>query len=126
MAETNGMADRSGADVLRALWLAHREGRIDDVLALVHPDVVWHPLTRPGLSLYRGHDGARAMLADLRSALGEFYVEFDEYDELADGRVVCRGHIVRSEREPAVPSFECVATFLDGLLVGFESTPRSD
>lgn len=68
--------DESGTSneaIIRALWLAHREDRIDDVLELIDPDVRWQPVARPGRSLYQGHDGVRVMLDDLRSAAGGAY-----------------------------------------------------
>jgi ketosteroid isomerase-like protein len=113
-----------GADIVRALFLAHGENRIDDVLALVHPEVVWQPLTRPGRSVYVGHAGTRAMIDDLRDALGEFRVHFDEVVDLPDGRVAARGRIVRTTEDGEVggPDVDITLTLRDGLVIGLESS----
>ena len=34
-----------------------RDSRINDMLGLVDPEIVCHPLVRPGLTLYSGYDG---------------------------------------------------------------------
>src|SRR5947207_905339 len=59
-------ADRSPIQVVSELIAAICDGRIEDVLALVDPRVVWRPVTRPGLSQYEGHPGMVRMIADLR------------------------------------------------------------
>jgi hypothetical protein len=53
------------------------------MLALVHPDVVWKPLTRPGRSRYLGHVCTQSMLDDFR-----------QLTKLADGRVMAHGKAV--------------------------------
>jgi ketosteroid isomerase-like protein len=96
------MADRSPPDaalsavgVVRALWLAQRAGDVDGLLAQVHPDVVWRPMTRPGLTAYYGHAGTRQMLADFAEVLGPFRMDFDAMTEMYDGRVLAVGRLVR-------------------------------
>ncbi|MDQ1710876.1 MAG: hypothetical protein QOE45_326 [Frankiaceae bacterium] len=112
----------SNAEVVRALWRAHREGRIEDVLALVHREVVWEPLT-PNRTLYVGRAGTRALFEDIRHALGDFRIDLDEVAELPDGRVVSRGHIVglTPDGEVVGPPIATVATVQDGLIIGFAS-----
>jgi ketosteroid isomerase-like protein len=122
------MHDKSAPEVVRALFLAHSEGRIDDVLALVHPNVVWQPLTRPARSEYLGHAGTRAMIDDLRAALGDFRVDFDAFTELPGGKVLARGEIVRSTPEGEIfgPSVGCVVTLSEGLIIALDSSEPSD
>lgn len=75
--EVGGPPEQDGATsneaIVRALWLAHREDRIDDALELIDPEVRWQPVARPGRSLYEGHDGVRVMFDDLRAAAGGAY-----------------------------------------------------
>jgi ketosteroid isomerase-like protein len=119
---------RRGVDVVRALFLAHRQGRIEDMLALVHPAVVWQPLTRPARTEYVGHAGTRAMVDDLRRALGDYRIDFDEFVELADGRISADGEVVRTTPGGEIrgPQVVCVLTLLDGLVIGLDSTEQSD
>jgi ketosteroid isomerase-like protein len=102
MADATRRSGRPGGEIVSALFFAHRENRIDDLLALVHPDVVWQPLTRPGRSVYFGYAGTRTMLGDLRAALGDFRVDFDEIIDLPDERVAARGQVVRATEEGEV------------------------
>jgi ketosteroid isomerase-like protein len=128
METTQRPAGRPGEEILCALWLAHREGRMADLLALVDPDVEWHPVSRPGLTVYRGHAGTLAMLADFRSSIGDYWVDVHEYVALPDGRVVARGTTMlrTAEGEVVGPPFETVCTMRDGRIVLLESADGSD
>ncbi|MDQ1478867.1 MAG: hypothetical protein QOE62_4096, partial [Actinomycetota bacterium] len=55
--------------LVRAIWDAGEEGRIDDLIATMHPQVVWAPFT-PGELSYSGHDGIRRMRDAAHAALG--------------------------------------------------------
>lgn len=113
----------SAVETVRQMWAAHREGRTDDMLAFVHPQVVWRPLTRPGLTQYSGHAGALTMLRDMRSALGEYRMDFDAMSELPDGSVLGVGRVVQmtEDGEVAGPRIETVFEIRDGLVAGVDS-----
>ncbi len=87
----------ANAATVRAMWRAHGDGRVDAMLALLHPEVAWRPLSRPGRAVYVGHDGIRQMLDDLRKANGEYRVELDDVAETAEDRVTATGRIVLLE-----------------------------
>jgi hypothetical protein len=53
MASPGGQGSAPARAVV-ALYEAIRDSRIEDVLALVDPDVTCKPLVRPGLSAYQG------------------------------------------------------------------------
>jgi ketosteroid isomerase-like protein len=115
----------SGVGTVRALFAVFGQGRVDDLLELVSPDVVWTPMTRPGRTRYLGRDGTRDLLDDLHRVYGEFRVELEAVTELDDGTVTVRGRPVRSDHganaEPVGPQFECLVTLRDGLVVSFDS-----
>src|SRR5436190_23067654 len=67
----------SPIQVVSDLIAAICDGRVEDVLALVDPQVVWRPVTRPGLSRYEGHPGMVRMVADLRAAYGRYRAEIE-------------------------------------------------
>lgn len=80
--------------LVRSLWLAHREARIDDMLAVLGPGVEWLPISRPGRSLYEGHDGVRLMLEDAQRANGTYWVELDEMTEPTPDMVRATARII--------------------------------
>jgi hypothetical protein len=98
-----------------AMAAAHREGRIDAMLATIHPDVVWYPWSRPGLSVYRGHEGIRQMIADMRAANGIYGIDFDDVTETTPGQVTATGRIVR-EDNGGEASVEFAIEMRDGLV----------
>jgi hypothetical protein len=48
-------------------------------------------LTRPGRTLYVGHEATMQFVIDVRSSLGEHRIEWEEVAELSDRRVLCMG-----------------------------------
>ncbi len=98
------------------------------MLALVHPDVVWRPLTRPGRSEYVGHAGTRAMVDDLRRAMGDYRIDFESISELPNGRVLAVGEVVRTTPNGEIrgPRFDCLLTLRDRLVIALESTENTD
>ncbi len=73
-----------------AVFIAHRDHRIFEMLDLMHPDVVW---VRPGPTEHRGHDGVRQMLRDLE-ATGGYAIQLDDVTETEPGVVVADGQVV--------------------------------
>ncbi|MEQ1786935.1 MAG: hypothetical protein ABL966_07775 [Acidimicrobiales bacterium] len=110
--------------LVRSLWLAHREGRTDDLLAMLGHDVEWLPMSRPGRSLYEGHDGVRLMLEDAKRANGTYWVELDEMIEPAPDLVRATARVITPN--PTGPPNEVpirLAIWIDGdLVVRVEAT----
>ena len=88
---------RSNVDVVRAFLEAFHEDRLDDVLALVDASVVFEPVVRPARSIYFGHDGVRVLHDDLRSSPDGGRGRYEEFVELADGRIQVHGHMVLAD-----------------------------
>ncbi|MDQ1380815.1 MAG: hypothetical protein QOG65_666 [Actinomycetota bacterium] len=107
--------------VVRAMWDAERDGRTDDVIATMHPLIVWAPFT-PGDLSYSGHVGIRRMRDAAHAVLGGPEIVIDEITLLADGTVLSRGR-ASSPSRAAVP-FEARCEFRDGLIVGVYSRYR--
>jgi hypothetical protein len=107
------------------MWLAHREGRIDEMLLAIHPRVLWRPLSRPGRSLYSGHDGVRQMLEDTHAANGNFWIELDDILQPEADVVHARGRVVgldaNGETTQLAIAFEI--TMRDGLIHEVETVP---
>jgi ketosteroid isomerase-like protein len=118
--EADGRSGPSNEDIVRDLWLAHREDRIDDLLELVDRDVRWQPAARPGRSLYEGHDGVRVMFDDMKAAAGGAYrFELEAVDEPEDGVVRVLALVVASDSDgdPVELPLELVITLRDGLVL---------
>ena len=104
---------KSTSDVVRAFFLAHAEGRLDDMLALVHAEVVWEPTTPTARGFYLGREGTIGMLTDMRTALGDFRLELHDFVELQDGQVQASGvAVIHDERR----DFTTLITVREGLI----------
>lgn len=111
----------SNVDVVRAVTTLLEVGLTDDGMALVHPDVTWMPLSRPGRSLYVGHDGTRALLADSRSQLGEFQTVWDGIVDVGPDRVDAIGTVVRAATGERGRSVVAHFTLRDGMVLAMET-----
>ena len=80
---------------------------------MVHPEVLWEPLTRPGRSFYLGRHGTVELFSDLRDSMGEFTVEFQELLERPDGQVLAHRLVVFGQQSR---TFQTLLTIRDGLL----------
>jgi ketosteroid isomerase-like protein len=120
--------DQSKAGVAKAMFSAQVDGRLDEMFAYIHPDIRCMPVTRPGRTLYVGHEETMQLIIDVRSSLGEHRIDWQEFSELDDGRLVCIGQpvMIREDGEVFLPFFECFLTFRDGLVIQLESRPRAD
>ena len=114
---------RPPGQLVRDLITAIFDGRTDDVLALVHPGVVWRPVTRPGLSAYHGRAGTARMVADITAAYGHTQPEIVAISEDAPGQVRVEAIVVRvtGDGEVAAPPITSVFTLEDGLVKLMES-----
>jgi ketosteroid isomerase-like protein len=119
---------QTDVEVVQAMWRAYAEGRVEDMLASIHPSVVWKPLTRPGRSVYVGHSGTLAMMADTARTRGRFRLEWEEPVTMADGRVMCPGRVIQITDHGEMPGarIEPVLTLVDGLVIGLDSEDPRD
>jgi ketosteroid isomerase-like protein len=115
----------TNGSTIQAMWLSHREGRIDDMLELLHPDIIWWPMSRPGRVSYSGRDEILQMLADIRSANGNHWIELDDIVEVERNLISARGRVVTldAEGEPISAVIEMLMTMRDGLVHRVETGP---
>jgi ketosteroid isomerase-like protein len=103
-------------DIVRALWLAHNEGRIDDMAALMHPDATWRPWSRPGLAQYTGRDEIRRMLTDVAAVRGHYTGLIDDITEDELDVVTVRSRLVEREGSGATTALEVRIVLRDRLV----------
>jgi hypothetical protein len=118
----------SPSQIVTDLIAAISDGRTGDVQGLVHPEVIWRPLARPGLSQYDGHDGMVRFIADLRAAYGPYRVEIDDLTEETDTRVVVLAHVVHQTEtgEQPGPATRSTFTLQDGLVFAMQADDPAD
>jgi hypothetical protein len=106
------------------LYAAICDSRIQDVLALVHPQVSCEPLVRPGLTVSYGHKGVIMLVAAMHAAHGRYQFEIGEITEQPGPRVTVQATIVPEpgRNQPPLP-VTSVYTFRDGLIISIESGP---
>ena len=75
------------------LYAALRDSRLPDVAALTTPDVLCKALTRPGLSLYYGHQGMANLARYIHAAYGDYTVAIISATEQPDPQVTVRARI---------------------------------
>ncbi len=112
--------------MVRGMLEAQRDGRMDDVVAHMDPDVEWRPLTRPGRALYRGHDGIREMHDIDDQFLGPRYMTVEGVTLADDGTVTGHGQLVQrgDDGEPSAVHYEAQCVLEDGLIVSVETRKR--
>jgi hypothetical protein len=71
-----------------------RDSRINDMLGLVDPEIVCHPLVRPGLTLYSGYDGMIRLDSDLHALHGRYQIQIDMITEQEGPQVTVQAKIV--------------------------------
>jgi len=82
---------RSSLATFTALWRAYGEGRVERSLHLVDDDC--EIVLLDGRTTYRGHDGLRRWLADVRQEWKTLTVTYDEVHEVAPDCVVGVGRV---------------------------------
>lgn len=117
--------ERGNIEIVRALWLAHRESRIDDVLAMLRPDVQWYPLSRPAHAMYQGHDGIRRMLENAATTNGLYWVELDDLVESGPDVIRAAARVVRPSAAgpPVELAIRLVIAMRGGLVIRVETYP---
>jgi ketosteroid isomerase-like protein len=99
---------------------AYNRRDAEAMLADIDPEVEWYPALLVMLggeaTVYRGHEGVRAMLRDVTRPLAEIHVEFSDIRDLGEqivaiGCIRTRGKASGAATESAL---EYVADFRDG------------
>jgi hypothetical protein len=104
-----------------------RDSQVDEVLALADPQIICHPLARPGLSEYYGHDGLTALVRDLHTIFGRYQIEITKITEAAGGSVIVHATIrpEPGEGRPEIRSGIFTFTFRNGLIASVDSSMKS-
>jgi ketosteroid isomerase-like protein len=93
---------QENVEVVRRAADAYSRGDIDAVLEDLDPEIEWHPLLQVLLggeaTVYRGHEGARALFRDLDEAFTESEAETSEVRDLGE-QVIAIGHLRGRGRE---------------------------
>ena len=118
----------SPAQVVTELMAAIADARTGDMLALVHLDVVWQALARPGLTMYEGHAGMVRMVADISAAYGPYRIEICDISVDTDTQVTVRVRAIRETDGGDLPMrlVTSVFTLRDGLVASMEAEPDTD
>lgn len=119
---------RAPVEVASAVLAAIADGRVQDVVDLVDPKVIWVPSIRPGRSMYDGRRGVAQFVADLHAAYGRFRIVVDDLtarpDPSGEAEVTARigGFRQLGGEELALPSLTVVFIVREGLVTVMEST----
>lgn len=113
----------SRTDLVRRSYRAFREGDLDGLLVLYHPDATWD-LTRwagyPDRAVFRGREGVEQLFRMLQDVFGEFEVHPGKITEVGEDMVLIealmkvRGKV--SGAEVGAPPLWQVGEFRDGLI----------
>jgi hypothetical protein len=113
---------RSSRAVFTRLWEAYGHGRLDDALHLIDPDCELHVSVTN--RTYRGHDGVREGMVEVRRAWKSATLTSDEVIEVDPRTIVVTGHVtafdhagIRVYDAPLV----WMALFAKGRLLGVTS-----
>ncbi len=127
-ADESGERFRLPSVVVSELIAAVSDGRVDDLLTLVDPGVECMPATRPGLTIYQGHEGMARLVADLAAAYGRHRIEVDDITQNTDTQVTARTRVIRESDHGDVLArrTKSVYTIRSGLVTRIESDPADD
>jgi ketosteroid isomerase-like protein len=77
--------------VFGAFNRTYTEGK-DDLYELLDPEVDWEPITAQlDGTTYRGHDGVRQWMVDMKADWEEFETHWEDFRDLDDDRVLSLG-----------------------------------
>jgi ketosteroid isomerase-like protein len=109
------MSERD-VDAFRQAVEAFARGDEEGVLRHYDPDVAWYPGLAANLgggqTVYRGHQGIRDLVRELREAFSEFEFRFDEYRDLGD-RVLAVGEFRAVGRVSGIETVAPVAYLVE-------------
>ncbi len=121
---------KAPVEVASAMLAGIADGRVEDVVALVDPHVVWVPSIRPGRTVYEGRAGVAQFVTDLHAAYGRFRIEVHDITQ-GDGAVnagetevtaLIGGFRRIGGDELSLPSLTILFTIRDGLVTFMESS----
>jgi len=96
---------------------------IDGILAAYDPEIEWYPgvagLLAGEKMVYRGHDGLRQLLVDLDEAFSVVELEFDEFRDLGEDRILAVGRQRIRGRDSDIETVNPVAYLVEGEAGGF-------
>ena len=127
------MDECDGSDPVRVvldLYAALRDRRIEDMLALVDPEVVCLPLVRPGQSVYYGHAAMAKLVEYMHTVHGEYRVQIgavtEERARAGRTKVTVEASIYPEPGpgRPVVMRVTSVYTVEHGRITWIESKPR--
>jgi ketosteroid isomerase-like protein len=99
-------------------------GRLEDLLTLIHPDAVWQPVTRPGLSVYAGRTGLAEFAQSIADTYQPFHTEIESITADGPSQVTVTTRIIREtpDGDRPEPPITSVCTLRDGLVISMESS----
>ncbi len=104
------------------------DGRIEDLLALVDPEVRCIPVSRPALTVYEGHAGMARLVADLSAAYGPHRIEVEDITVESDTQVTAQTRVVQESDhgDLLLRRIKSVYTLRAGLVTSIEGDPSTD
>jgi len=125
----DGERSKDPAQVVLDWYAAIQDRRIEDMLALAHPEISCYPLIRPGQTAYYGHDAIVKLMDDLHRMLGNYQLKIDKITKhdlpLGDVKVTVRSRTMPEpgRGQPAVVALTSDYTVHDGLITRIHSKP---
>jgi hypothetical protein len=113
--------DLSPVPVIMALLEAIRDGRIEDTLALVAPEVVYQTLDQSEPDLYRGYAGMTRLVEDLQATLGDYQVTIVDLTEEPGPGVILQAWVVPERGRGLQFPMRLRYTLREGLVTSIES-----
>ncbi len=109
---------QENVEAFRRFVDAYNNRDVKAVLDELDAEVEWHPAMQAsdgGASVYRGHEGVRAIFRDFSAAFAEMQIQYAEVRDLGD-RVVAIGRVRFAGREGWGPSRQwgALAEYRDG------------
>jgi ketosteroid isomerase-like protein len=96
---------QENVDAFRRGLEAGNRGDVEGLLRELDPEVEWHSALHAFLggeqTVFRGHDGVRAMLRDLNEAFDEIQIEISEIRDLGDRLVAIGRNCTRGKASGA-------------------------
>ncbi len=109
--------------VVMALLEAIRDGRVEDALALVAPEIVYQALDRSEPDLYRGYAGMIRLVEDLRATLGNYQVTIVDLTEEPGSRVTLQAWVIPEPGRGLQFPMRLLYTLSDGQVTSIQSIP---
>jgi hypothetical protein len=121
----SGERGQANVQVVLGFFAAIRDQRTSDLLALVDPQIICMPVTRPGRTVYEGHAGMLRFIKDLHAVFGDYEYEIDKITELDEAKVAVQARMLLESGRPSMGplSISVVFTLRNGLITLADSEP---